>query len=206
MNRKRCPWCGKTTDKYKDKDNSSWNNFPFNYRLLHLYIGKCSHCQNKYGQYPNSHNLIITLVVILLFILAFVFQSAALLCIAFLVLILDIFMYIFIPYSKLNDKGILYYEENIDLLCKLKIIEQYGKIKCHELYYLNDCFDDFQPFVLASPIHIYYAPRKSHVVLGEFLYIHEKNYDYINKDSCELFDTDMNLVARIKFVTDINSN
>ena len=76
MNRKRCPWCGKTTDKYKDKDNSSWNNFPFNYRLLHLYIGKCSHCQNKYGQYPNSHNLIITLVVILLFILAFVFGEA----------------------------------------------------------------------------------------------------------------------------------
>ena len=31
-----------------------------------------------------------------------------------------------------------------------------------------------------------------------------KNYDYINKDICKLYDTEMNLIAKIKFITDIN--
>ena len=199
MNRKRCPWCGKITDKSKDK-YFSWNDFPFSHRIMKLYTGKCSHCKNKYGQYPTSHNLIVVVIAVLLFTLAIAFQSVFFLTVAVFALIWSIVTYIFIPYSKLNDKGSPC-EENIDLLCRFEIIEQYGKIKKYELYYLNDCFDDFQPFVLPSPINVYYAPRKNRVILGEFLYIHEKNYDYMNKDSCELFDTDMNLVARIKFNT-----
>lgn len=203
MNRKRCPWCGKRTNKSKDK-YFSWNNFPFNHRIIKLYTGKCSHCGYKYGQYPTSHNLMVVVIAILLFILAIAFQSVIFLTAAFLLLIGSIVTYIFIPYSKLNDKGIPC-EENEDLLCKIEIIERYGKIKRYELYFLNDCFDNFQPFVLASPVHIYYAPRKSHVILGKFLYVHEKNYDYINKDSCELYDTEMNLIAKIKFVTDADT-
>ena len=198
MNRKRCPWCGKTTDKSKDK-YFSWNDFPLNHRIIKLYTGKCSHCGYKYGQYPSFHNLMLVVIAFLLFTLAISFESVIFLTAAFLVLIWGTVTYIFIPYSKLNDKGNPC-EKNIDLFYKFEIIELYGKIKKYELYYLNDYFDDFQPFVLPSPINVYYAPRKSRVVLGEFLYIHEKNYDYINKDSCDLYDTEMNLIAKIKFI------
>ena len=92
----------------------------------------------------------------------------------------------------------------MDLLCKMVIIEKHQKIKPHELYFLNDDFDDFAPFILASPIYIYDVSKKRNIASGEFLYKHEKNYDYINKDICKLYDTEMNLIAKIKFITDIN--
>ena len=86
------------------------------------------------------------------------------------------------------------------MLCEIKVIEKHGEIKRDELYFLNDCFDNFEPFVLASPIYFYRVLKKNDAVLGEFLYMHEKNYGFIEKDSCELYDTEMNLIAKIKFV------
>ena len=83
----------------------------------------------------------------------------------------------------------------------MKILEQYGKIKRYGLYFLIKDFDDFDPFVVTSPIHIYYISKKSNTLSGEFLYMHEKNYDFIEKDSCDLYDTDMNLIAKIKFIS-----
>ena len=102
------------------------------------------------------------------------------------------------PYSKLDDKG-RYSETNTDLFCKIKVIEKYKNIKRDDIYFLNDSFDNLEPFVDVSPINIYYVPKKGDIVLGEFLYMNEKNLDFIEKDSCNLYDTEMNLIARIKF-------
>ena len=69
---------------------------------------------------------------------------------------------------------------------------------------MEDCFDDFEPFFLASPIQINRISKKDNTLFGEFLYMHERNYDYIKKDSCELYDTEMNLIAKIKFIADFD--
>ena len=200
MNRKRCPWCGKRIDKTKDKDKSFWQDtFPGN-SLLHR--ADCSHCGHKYGQFPIFPYLVkIDLLVILLLALTFAFQSGILLVITLFALLTMLFLHLSMPYSKLNDTG-KPCEENTDLDCKIVVLEAYGKIKRYELYFLVGCFDDFDPFVLPSPIHLYSVSKKSDVLLGEFLYMHERNDDYINQDSCELYDTEMNMVAKIKFVSD----
>ena len=77
------------------------------------------------------------------------------------------------PYSKLDDKG-KPCEDNSDLHCKMVIIEKYGEIKRHDLYFLDNRFDDFELFTLASPIYIYYVSSKSSMALGEFLYMSPK--------------------------------
>ena len=197
MNRTRCPWCGKIVDK--KKDTVSWRDVvvsPSVPRMLRQ--ANCGHCRNKYGQVPVlSYNLKIDLIVILLLIAAFVLQSGFLFVIAFV----PVFFSVFTPYAKLDDRGELR-EINTDLLCEFVIIDTYDKIKRDELYFLDDCFDKFESFSLASPIQVNDVSKKDDTVSGEFLYMHEKNYDYMKKESCELYNTDMKLVARIKFVTD----
>lgn len=194
MNRKRCPWCGKTIDK--KKDTISWNDVwesPSVPRWLRK--ANCGHCRHKYGQVPLfPYVLIIDITVVLILVLAFVLQSGFLFVVAFLPVLLNVLM----PYSKLDDKGKLC-EINTDLLCEIVIIEKYGKLELDELYFLEDCFDNFEPFFLASPIQIHRISKKDKTVFGEFLYMHEKNYDYIKKDRCQLYDTEMNLIAKIKF-------
>ena len=200
MNRRRCPWCGKIIDK--KKDTMSWDDVvgsPSVPRWLRQ--ANCGYCRHKYGQVPLlPYVWKIDITVILLLIAAFIFQSGFLFVIAFV----PIFFTVLMPYSKLDDRG-KPCETNRDLLCEIVIVDKYDKIKCDELYFLNDCFDDFKPFVLASPIRIYRISKKVDTIFGEFLYMHENNYNYINKDSCNLYDSDMNLVARIKFITDVDT-
>lgn len=194
MNRKRCPWCGKIIDK--KQDTVSWNDVvgsPSVPRMLRQ--ANCGHCLNKYGQVSVlSYMAKIALIVILLLVLAVVFQSVFLFVIAFL----PIFFTVLMPYCKLDDRGKLR-EINTDLLCEFIIIDKCGKLKPNELYFLEDDFDDFEPFFLASPIKIHRISKKDNTVYGEFLYMHEKNYDYIKKDNCQLYDTEMNSIAKIKF-------
>lgn len=193
MNRKRCPWCGKIIDKKKDK--ISWDDVysPSVPRWLHQ--ANCGHCRNKYGQVP-IRRLVwkIDIAVVLLLIAAFVFESVFLLVTAFL----PVFFNALTPYSKLDDKGKTR-EINTDLLCEFSVIDKCGKLKPYELYFLEDGFDGYEPFFPASPIQIHNISKKDNTVLGEFLYMHEKNYDYVKKDNCQLYDTEMNLVANIKF-------
>ncbi len=200
MNRKRCPWCGKIIDK--KKDTISWDDVvgsPSVPRWLRQ--ANCGYCRYKYGQVPLlPYVWKIDITVILLLIAAFVFQSGFLFVIAFI----PIFFTALIPYSKLDDRGKLR-EINTDLLCEIVIIDKYDKIKRNELYFLDNCFDDFEPFVLASPIQVHRVSKNGNTVSVEFLYMHQKNYNYINKDSCNLYDSDMNLVARIKFITDVDT-
>ena len=199
MNRRRCPWCGKVIDR--NKDTISWKDGFSSSVPRMLKIGNCAHCRHKYGQVPTIQNVLkVGLFVLVGFACAFIFQ-----CEFFLFLpLIPAFLLYFIPYSKLDDEGKLY-GVNTDLLCKIEIIDKYQKIKRDELYFLDNCFDDFEPFVLASPVHIAYISKRSDIVSGEFLYMHEKNYDYTKKDSCQLYDTEMNLIAKIKFITDVDS-
>ena len=191
MNRRRCPWCGKRIDKNKDK--IFWQDVIPGYSMLHT--ANCAHCGRKYGQIPLfSYVWRIGVVVLLILSLAFVFQSGLLLFVA----VIPCVGFLFMPYSKLDDKG-RYSETNTDLFCKIKVIEKYKNIKRDDIYFLNDSFDNLEPFVDVSPINIYYVPKKGDIVLGEFLYMNEKNLDFIEKDSCNLYDTEMNLIARIKF-------
>ena len=139
----------------------------------------------------------IDLIVILLLIVAFVLQSGILLVLAFVPVLFNVMT----PYSKLDDRG-KPPEINTDLLCEFVIIDQCDKIKRDELYFLDDCFDKFEPFFLSSPIRVHRVSKKDDTVTGEFLYMHEKNYNYIKKDSCELYNAEMKLVAKIKFITD----
>lgn len=199
MNRTRCPWCGKRIDRTKDKDKSFWQYSIPGYSMLRR--ADCTHCGHKYGQFPIYPYLFICdLLVLVIVVLLFIFQSYFLLFVSFLALLSDFFMHLLMPYSKLDDKG-KPYEDNSDLHCKMVIIEKYGEIKRYDLYFLDNRFDDFEPFTLASPIYIYYVSSKSSMALGEFLYMSPKNYDYIGQESCDLYDTQMNLIAKIKFET-----
>lgn len=198
MNRKRCPWCGKVIDRSKDKmllKDRYGSSVP---RYLH--IANCSHCGRNYGQVPMyPHLLTMHILVTALAVLTFALQSVIIFVFLILALGFDVFLHVTMPYSKLDEKG-KPAEKNSDLNCEMEILEKYGELKPYELYFLNNDFDAFEPFVLASPIHIYSVKKKSNIVLGEFLYMNEKNYDHIEKDSCELYDTQMNLIAKIKFV------
>lgn len=200
MNRTRCPWCGKRIDK--KKDTIKWSDAVASPSVPQmLRIANCGHCQHKYGQVVVfSYAWKLALAIILTVLLAFVLQSGLLLLLVIPLCFLNMLM----PYSKLDDEGKVC-ETSTDLLCEMMIMEQYGKIKRDELYFLDDCFDNFEPFILASPIHIYSA-LKTNVILGEFLYMHEKNYNFIEKDSCVLYDSEMNPIAKIKFVIDTNTN
>lgn len=198
MNRKRCPWCGKIIDKSKDK--RLWKERYTSSVPRYLHMSNCSHCRHKYGQVPMyPHLLTMHILVAVLAVLTFALQSVILLVLLILALALDLFLHVTMPYSKLDEKG-KPPEENTELDCEIEILERYGELKRYELYFLNNDFDAFEPLVLASPIHIYSVKKKSNIVFGEFLYMNEKNYDHIEKDSCELYDTQMNLIAKIKFV------
>lgn len=197
MNRTRCPWCGKKIDKVRDTVNWA-DRFETHSVPRMLRIANCGHCRHKYGQVPVfRHELKIICIVVLVAILALFLRSGMLLVLAFTPLLFGL---IFTPYSKLDDKGNVC-EINTDLLCEFMIVQQYSKINFDELYFLNDSFDNFEPFVLASPIYIYRVSKKNKAVLGEFLYMHQKNYGFIQKDICDLYDTEMNLIAKIKFIT-----
>lgn len=205
MNRKRCPWCGKIINK--DKDTISWQDVissPSVPRMLRK--ANCGHCKHKYGQVPIfPHLMKMNILLVLLAVLTFALQSVILLVLLILSVFLDVFLHVTMPYSKLDENG-KSPEENTELDCKIEILEKYGEIKRYELYFLNNDFDAFEPFVLASPIHIYSINKKSNVALGELLYMNEKNYDYINKDICELYDTEMNLIAKVKIAADTSPN
>lgn len=172
MNRKRCPWCGNRI--HKDRDAICRGNVTFSPSVPRmLRIADCGHCGRKYGQVPIfPYALMIDLVVVLGVVLALILQSGWLFVAAFVPCILFLFM----PYSKLDDKG-KHCQANTDLLCKMVIIDKYRKIKRYELYFLEDDFDGYIPFAAASPIDMEAVSRKGNIASGVFLYRHEKNGD-----------------------------
>lgn len=194
MNRTRCPWCGKTLDN--KKDTRTWNDvFGSSMVPRMLHQGNCVHCRRKYGQAPVFlFNIKVYIISAVLFIIGCVVQSLFLVVGSPFLVLLNFLT----PYAKLDDRG-KPPEINSDAFCAFDIIEKYDNFKPYELYFLEDDFDDYEPFVLASPIQIQQVSQKDETIYGEFLYIRERNYDYIEKDSCLLYDTNMKLVAKIKF-------
>ena len=102
------------------------------------------------------------------------------------------------PYKKL-DEDCKVPEYNSDLDCEFTIIEKYSNIRYDEIYFLDNRFDELEPFSAVSPVSENKISKKDNTVRSSFLYIHSQNYEYLDKDICELYDTDMNLVAKIKF-------
>ncbi len=193
MNTTRCPWCGKIIDKEKDK--TEWKDRLANRSVSRqFHLAKCSHCGHKYGQaFTSPYMLTIWLSGSALFILGLVLQFIPLLFAPILVIVLGQFA----PYSKL-DEDCSTVEKREELMCDLEIVERCGKITPYEIYFLEDNFDSFEPFILASPIQIDRVSKKKGVASGSFLYMNEKNYNYIDSDICNLYNTDMVLVANVK--------
>lgn len=196
----RCPWCGKIMNEREDKGEIS---IPHNNRR----VANCSHCFKKYGQVPTFPHAFINIIIAFAGILPCAAISDKLLGNPILLVGVEFVAFLwlsrkFTPYSKLDDRG-RQVDINNDMLCCALIIETYGKLKCNEIYFLSDDFDLFEPYTLASPIHVYHINKKEKYVTGEFLYMHEKNYDYIDKDVCELYDSNMKLIAKVKITTDI---
>lgn len=197
MNRKRCPWCGKRIDKAKDRGFCRNTSLNTPVRRM-LYVAKCSHCGYLYGQVPAfPYGVVIGGIFLLGLVLSLVFRSGVLLFVA----VLSLLLFRLTPYSRLNNEGKACKKEP-DLLCEFTVIEKYGRIRRGGLYFLDDRFDRSGPFSLASPVQVRSAPGKSGTVRGRFLYRQEKNRDAMKTDGCVLYDSGMNRVARIKFVTD----
>lgn len=195
----RCPWCGKTINKRRDKSDFTVKN---SYR-----IANCSHCFKKYGQVPTFPHMFINIFIFLAGILPCGFISDKLFGNPIVLVVVEfaVFLYLshkFTPYAKLDDRQ-RQVDINNDMLCCALIIEVYEKLRCNEIYFLSDDFDSFETYTLASPIHVYHINKKEKYLTGEFLYMHEKNYEYIDKDVCELYDSNMKLVAKVKITTDI---
>ena len=200
----RCPWCGKIMNRHKDKRKLSdrWDSsVPSRLRLA-----RCRHCGHKYGQIPTFPYVYINIIIAFLLLLGcfwVIYELEISVWFALFPMMCVYYLFrTFTPYSKLNDRG-RQVDINNDMLCCALIIETYGKIKCNEIYFLSDDFDLFEPYTLASPIHVYHINKKEKYVTGEFLYMHEKNYNYIDKDVCELYDSNMKLIAKVKITTDI---
>lgn len=200
MNRTRCPWCGKRIDK--SKDTMSWQDVfasPSVPRMLRK--AKCGHCGKKYGQVPIVQFMLgIGIVVAVLTVLSLAFASVLLLFFAFATGLLGCLT----PYSKLDDKGKAC-DEDPALVCEIAVIEKYQKLRHYELYFLDTSIDEQKPFTMVAPIEVHGTSPKGDVLYGEFLYKHEKNQVHLQEASCLLYDTKMNLAAKIRFVRDTDT-
>lgn len=200
MNRTRCPWCGKRIDK--SKDTMSWQDVfasPSVPRMLRK--AKCGHCGKKYGQVPIVQFMLgIGIVVAVLTVLSLAFASVLLLFFAFATGLLGCLT----PYSKLDDKGKAC-DKDLELVCEISVIEKYQKIRRYDLYFLDTAIDAKKPFASASPIEVLDISKNGDLLHGEFLYRHEGNRAYLKEENYPLYDTKMNLVAKIRFVSDTDT-
>mgnify|MGYP004522006235 FL=1 len=67
--------------------------------------------------------------------------------------------------------------------------------KCHirknQVYFLTDRFDNYSAFSAVSPICIETFDKKSGKVIWHFLYGHNDNTKYADKDELEIYGSDM---------------
>ena len=195
MNRTRCPWCGKIIDKYKDK--AEWKDRIDNPSVSRRFVlARCSHCRHKYGQvFFSPYVLTLYALGIVALFFGLVLKFVPLLFVP----VVCLFLSHLAPYSKLNEDCTAT-EEREELIYDIAIIESYGKIKPYEIYFLEDNFDSFEPFIPASPVQINRVSNKKGKACGSFLYMNENNCIFTERDECNLYDTDMVLAAKIKFL------
>ena len=194
----RCPWCGKIMNKkLDDRDFTVRHSFG---------TANCHHCYKKYGQVPTFPHMLINIVIFLAGILPCGFISDKLFGNPIVLVVVEfaVFLYLchkFTPYARFNDRK-REVEVNPDLVCDVYFLETYDKIQCNRLYFFENDFDCFEPFMVASPICFYNVEKKKNYAWCELLYMHEKNYKYIGKESCDLYDSNMKLVAKVKIILD----
>ena len=192
MNKNRCPWCGKKINPSidgKDVEKKKTSRY--------LTYAKCSSCGHYYGQSINSN------------LIKCVFLAAGvLLLIAFISGIYNIcFLLILIPFIALctsfkrmdENENIVKTDHTLDV--ELVFIEA-GSIRTNEFYFLNSDFDEHESFSCVSPICIYCLKKKGKRTVGYFLYEHNENAEYINKNECDLYNSEKNLVAKVKLLKD----
>ena len=199
----RCPWCGKIMNRHKDERkplDKLDSSVPSRLRLA-----RCGHCGHKYGQIPTFPYVIFNgIIAFLILVVSFsvIYELGISVWFALLPMIVVYYLFrTFTPYSKLDDRK-KEVEVNPDLVCDVYFIETYDKIQCNRLYFFENDFDCFEPYMVASPIRFYNVKKNNNYAWCELLYMHEKNYKYIGKESCDLYDSNMKLVAKVKIILD----
>lgn len=193
MKRKRCPHCGRMIDKKADRINSKG---AFKSSVLHSQkVARCSHCNNTYGVGASSPYIITRIwLSVVLFIIGKILNMSYLRVIS----VFSVFYTIFTPYARLDSNGKL---QDVDpaLICDFEITEEYVRLRKKQMYFLTNDFDGYTSFQVVSPIKVVRVRKRSNMVSAIFLYNHDQNYEYTDKDAVKLYDSDMNLVAKIKF-------
>lgn len=119
-------------------------------------------------------------------IAAYLLQEGRILIIYLLLLIPSVFL---IPIRKMNEN-----EELVTDDCEKKYFSIYmGKyhIRKNQVYFLTDRFDNYSAFSAVSPICIETFDKKSGKVIWHFLYGHNDNTKYADKDELEIYGSDM---------------
>lgn len=126
-------------------------------------------------------------------ITAYILQEGRILIIYLLLLIPTVFL---IPIRKMNGNAEFVPED-----CEKKYFSLYmGKypIRKKQVYFLTDRFDDYSAFSAVSPVGIETFDKKSGKVIWHFLYEHNDNTKYADKDEFEIYGSDMKPIGIFK--------
>ena len=191
---KRCPWCGKFINYPGDHRCVNQKKTPAYFRYA-----KCAHCDHYYGQPVYSSKVMRILLVSLIPVALFVFVLE-LYPILLIYMVAGLAVSFFMPYKRMDEN------EDMDMteqgtLFQAKWTEE-QKIKPHRFYFLTDTFDESAAFQVVSPIYFDLVNRKKHKGFGCFLYKHPQNVEYMERDSVDLYDSNMKYVGKIKFLHD----
>ena len=185
---RRCPWCGKITDRHADQSRAFSKRKKTPYRFV---FAQCKHCNNYYGQNVNYKMLLAWLgIMVLLAVVARCVQNASVLFFG----IFPPFFWIFMRYTRMDEN-----EEKVPLPEELwitaEVLEQYEKIKSGNLYFLQADFDEHDAFSVAPPLYISKI-RKKTKLQGHLLYDHAENDKY--NEVCNIYDGSGTLIAKVK--------
>lgn len=190
---KRCPWCGKIINYPRDHRRVNQKKTPAYFRFA-----KCAHCDHYYGQAVYSSRVMKILLFSLIPVALFVF-ILELYPILLIYIVAGLVASYFLPYKRMNENEDTDMTEQGPLFQAEWAGEQKG-IKPHRFYFLTDTFDESAAFHVVSPIYFDLVDRKKHEGSGYFLYEHPQNIKYMERDSVDLYDSNMKYVGKIAFL------
>lgn len=182
----KCPWCGKKV-KRSDVKRVHKRKTPTS-----LTFARCRFCNNYYGQsYFTKRSacyLLLSLIwIIVIFITAY---PAFILCFYF-----SMYFIIRGPFLKMTKDETVIKEQKHIFSGNIISINKY--IKKYHYYYFVENFGSYKTFFLPSPIEIHSYNKKSGVFTFSFLYNHENNIDYLDKQ-VTLYNYDGEVMCEIK--------
>lgn len=191
MKQKRCPWCGKKIDVFLDIKRVQKKHTP-----MYLTYAQCGFCNNYYGQSVNSmlikRSLLIACLLLLIALVSKLYH------ILFFLILLP-FIAMMSPLQKMDKCEKLVISEHTFKVAVI-VLETNKQISINEFYFLNNNFDDLDSFVTVSPIYVYRFDNKNNRMLGYFLYDHQDNAEYIDREICNIYDSNGDLIAKVKLV------